>query len=67
MLENMARETGLEPATSVVTGRRSLSHFIKRFDSGQEMTGSKARRFDSVHDGVESRGQRGLRCVTQQK
>ena len=38
----MARETGLEPATSAVTGRRSSHDFNGRFDSGAEKNGSKA-------------------------
>ena len=41
-LPTLARETGLEPATSAVTGRRSSSKNNARFDSGTGKTGSKA-------------------------
>ena len=41
-LPKMARETGLEPATSGVTGRRSSNPFNDRFDSSREITGHKA-------------------------
>jgi len=50
----MAGATGLEPATSSVTGGRETSNFNDSFDSCATESGSKPPVFDSGGRGVES-------------
>ncbi len=57
MIENMARETGLEPAASAVTRRRLSNKNNDRFDSSTGKTGPKTG--DST-PGVETAFTRGL-------
>ncbi len=54
MLENMAGATGLEPATSGVTGRRLSRFYNARFDSGRANSGPKPAGFDSRRRRVET-------------